>query len=244
MLRRPAYDHAYYEMLQEGTRRSARVILPGIMDLLSPRSAVDLGCGSGGWLATFLELGGEHILGVDGPWVDPSTLQIPADRFQVADLGSGFTAPQRFDLAMSLEVAEHLPESAMEPFVKSLVGLAPAVLFSASVPDQGGTGHINERWQADWAARFERRGYTAIDAIRPVHWNDRSVEFWYLQNTLLYVDETLAAQPAIEAAKRETAGMPLSVVHPRTFAYALSQERSRGVRRVARTVKRRVLRRR
>ncbi|HTU82550.1 MAG TPA: hypothetical protein VMF61_10495, partial [Candidatus Acidoferrales bacterium] len=120
-----------------------------------------------------------------------------------------------FDLAISLEVAEHLPESSAASFVATLTTLAPAVLFSAAVPFQGGEHHVNERWQSYWAELFERRGYTCVDCVRPRFWNDASIEFWYRQNTLVYVraaqlerysklPKTLVGRP----------NYPFDVVHP------------------------------
>ena len=92
-----------------------------------------------------------------------------------------------FDLAVALEIAEHLPDSAAECFVESLTGLAPAVLFSAAIPGQGGTGHLNERWPEYWSRLFAAAGFDPIDALRPRIWHDERVEVWYAQNTFLYV---------------------------------------------------------
>jgi hypothetical protein len=52
---------------------------------------------------------------------------------------------------VSLEVAEHLQPKRSASFVADLVALAPAVLFSAAIPGQPGTDHINPRWQDEWA---------------------------------------------------------------------------------------------
>ena len=94
-----------------------------------------------------------------------------------------------FDLAISMEVAEHLPERCAEPFVESLTRLADVVLFSAAVPFQGGIGHVNEQWGSYWVALFRNRGYTAVDIIRKRIWNDDQIPYWYRQNTLLFVKD-------------------------------------------------------
>lgn len=65
---------------------------------------------------------------------------MPKDLTQPLSLG------RKFDLCVSMEVAEHLPPSRADSFVADLVGLAPVVLFSAAVPEQGGTNHLNEQW--------------------------------------------------------------------------------------------------
>src|SRR4029077_20979056 len=97
---------------------------------------------------------------------------------------------------VSLEVAEHLDEAVASEFVASLVTHGAAVLFSAAVPRQGGSGHVNEQWPSYWAARFAHHGYVPIDAVRPAVWTDDRVAYWYAQNMLLYVDATDPATSA------------------------------------------------
>ena len=63
---------------------------------------------------------------------------------------------RKFDLAISLEVAEHLKSSSSEDFVQSLTTLAPMILFSAAIPHQGGLHHINEQWLEYWGDLFNK----------------------------------------------------------------------------------------
>jgi 2-polyprenyl-3-methyl-5-hydroxy-6-metoxy-1,4-benzoquinol methylase len=152
------YTNDYYDALREGARRSARVVVPLVLGLVPARSVIDVGCGRGTWLAVFRAHGVEEVRGVDGDYVDRGRLEIPADRFEAHDLTRPLRPAGRFDLAVSLEVAEHLPAEAADAFVGSLTLLAPVVLFSAAAPYQGGEGHVNERWPAYWAGRFAARG--------------------------------------------------------------------------------------
>lgn len=183
------------------------------MDLLAPRSVVDVGCGVGAWLAEWNAAGVSDVLGLDGDYVRRDQLLIPADRFRAADLSTPPAIGRRFDLATSLEVAEHLPPETTDGFVAALCALAPAVYFGAAVPSQGGTHHVNERWQSDWAARFAARGYVALDPVRPRVWADDRVSWWYAQNALLYVDRAaLDATPALRALADR--GVIPDLVHP------------------------------
>jgi hypothetical protein len=111
-----------------------------------------------------------------------------ASRYKLTDLKPPTESPSRFDLAESLEVAEHLPREAASAFVGFLCSLAPIVLFGAAIPYQSGAEHINEQWPGYWAELFSQRGYVAIDAIRSRVWNNPGIEAWYSQNTLIYVD--------------------------------------------------------
>lgn len=77
-----------------------------------------------------------------------------------------FGPRRNFDLAVSLQVAEHLPPSSAKGFIDSLAKLAPVVLFSAAIPLQAGAEHLNEQWPEYWAALFKTHDYLPIDCIR------------------------------------------------------------------------------
>lgn len=216
------YDPVFYRELDQTGEPSARAIAPLLLELAPIASAVDLGCGDGGWLAALRAAGVEDVLGLDGPWVDAAVLKIPHDRFRRVDLDAPVACERRFDLALSLEVAEHLPASRAAGFVAELCALAPLVLFSAAIPGQGGVHHVNERWPAYWAELFAARGYRAVDCLRPAIWNDARIAWWYRQNLLLFVEAArLAASPALAALA--SPAPPLPLVHPERFAAALRQ---------------------
>jgi len=203
------YDHAFFEGKAAVVQASADAIVPIVMSELRPASVVDFGCGTGTWLRTFERHGVSDYLGVDGPWIPRDALEIPEERFVTAELEQGFDPGRRFDLAMSLEVAEHLPERAAGTFVASLVAAAPVVLFSAAVPHQGGEEHVNEQWQDYWRALFARHEYRPVDLIRPRIWDDDRIAFWYVQNTLVYASSDAGVDLAGAGPS------PLSIVHPR-----------------------------
>ena len=210
------YDQNFYRKESDACRRSARVIVPLVLDLLTPRRVVDVGCGVGTWLAVFGEHGVTDVLGIDGDHVDRSMLEIPQARFLAADLNRPIPPRGRFDLVVSLEVAEHLPPGSADQFVDTLAELGPAVLFSAAIPYQGGVHHINEQWPEYWAERFERRGFVTIDCVRPTVWQDPDVLWYYAQNTLLYVrPELMESRPRLRHAREMTAQSQLALVHPR-----------------------------
>lgn len=207
------YDAAYHGALHDGARRSAECVLPLVLDLLRPASLVDVGCGSGAWVAAALAAGVEDALGLDGPWVEPGTLVIPKERFRAMDLARPVDLGRRFELALCLEVAEHLPPEAAPVLVETLSRHAPAVLFSAAVPGQGGEGHVNEAWPKAWIALFAEAGFDVRDALRRRLWDDEAVEPWYRQNLLLFCERGwLEADPA--RAARLEAPAPSALVHP------------------------------
>jgi SAM-dependent methyltransferase len=212
------YTPKYYASLDERTRRSAAEIVPIVIELVHPRDVVDVGCGIGVWLSVFQEFGVSDIWGVDGAWVDQAMLKIPAERFSAHDLGQALRLERKFDLAVSLEVAEHLSPHCAEPFVQSLTGLAPIVLFSAAIPFQGGADHQNEQWPEYWVDHFGRHGFTVIDCVRKRIWNNERVAWWYAQNTLIFARlDQLNRYPVLQREHELTSPWPLSVVHPRKY---------------------------
>lgn len=212
-----AYDEKFFKNRHDAPDSAAQVIVPLVLNLIKPRSVIDVGCGLGNWLAVFQKHGVSDILGVDGNYVNPAMLVIPGDRFMSYDLKRPLRLERQFDLVVSLEVAEHLPPENADAFVDSLVRLGSVVLFSAAVPYQTGTHHVNEQWQDYWAEKFRQRGYVAVDAIRKQVWSDRRVAYYYAQNVLLYVHTDYLkteASPALISAHENTGCGQISIIHP------------------------------
>ena len=209
------YDQAFYAGQRDGSLQSARAIIPLLLSHLSVHSVIDVGCGVGTWLKAFQENGVSDITGYDGEYVDTSALAIAAENFKVLDLTTDFVLPRKADLAISLEVAEHLPAKNGDHLVRQLTSVAPAVLFSAAIPGQGGTSHVNEQWQDYWRSKFSAAGYHPFDAIRPFVWGSNDVEIWYQQNIILYCKEGLI--PSSDGIRPTPPNLSLNIVHPEYY---------------------------
>jgi len=181
------YSTEFYTGQVDGSASSAAVVVPLVLSLLPVKSVVDVGCGVGPWAAEFLANGIRDVWGIDGDYVDRSQLRIPPDRFVTRDLTRPLPLNRTFDLVVCLEVAEHLPEARAAGFVTDLTSLASCVLFSAAVPGQGGVNHINLQYLPYWIDLFQRQGYSGIDPIRPQILGNPSVEWFYQQNTVMFV---------------------------------------------------------
>jgi len=182
-----SYNKSFFEQMEAGARDSAGVVLPVVTELLGTRSVIDVGCGRGAWLRAALDLGIQDVLGMDGDYVLSQGLLIPRERFQPTDLSRPFATPMGYELALCLEVAEHLPRRSAASLVATLTSAAPVVLFSAAIPGQPGTHHINEQFPWFWHSLFALHNYVALDVVRPLIRDNVRVEPWYAQNILLYV---------------------------------------------------------
>jgi SAM-dependent methyltransferase len=201
---------------------SAGRILDIVMDYYRPASMLDVGCGTGTWLKVARSRGISDIRGIEGSWLDKSKLQVEPGLVEVVDLEKGFELGRRFDLVISLEVAEHLSERAANHFIESLTAHAPLVLFSAAIPYQGGDHHVNEQFLPYWAEQFSRFNFRPVDVIRGRIWNEQTILWWLRQNVVLFVkEELLARNERLRRAAEESAAYPLSLVHPDVYAFRM-----------------------
>ena len=216
------YGQTFFQTMNRSAERSATVAVPEIIRLLKPNSVVDVGSGEGFWSKAFLDNGVKDVTAVDGPWVRSNELKIPPANFISQDFSDRLILGRTFDLVLCLETAEHLRPERADSFVTELTKLAPMVVFSAAVPGQGGTFHINEQWQTYWAERFAKNSYVAIDIFRPMLWNNRELAAMYRQNMVLYVSpEVLTKRPDLKDRPAFPGGI-LSLVHPEVFQSAVS----------------------
>ena len=218
MIQMPAlsrlYDSEFYRGQRGSSFDAASAILPVVVGLVAPHSIVDVGCGAGTWLAAAERLGVQRLVGLEGSWVSATDLLSPAIRLVTHDLEQPIRLQEEFDLAMSLEVAEHVSERRADALVSELCSLAPCILFGAAIPGQGGVNHVNEQWQSYWARKFAAHDYRPLDIIRPAFWQRDEIPVHYRQNTLLYAcADKFDALMARHGDERAPA-WALDIVHP------------------------------
>jgi 2-polyprenyl-3-methyl-5-hydroxy-6-metoxy-1,4-benzoquinol methylase len=213
-----SYNSFFYDSHVDEALKSAREVVPLIIELIDPKSVIDIGCGRGAWLKVFKEMGVSKIRGIDGNWVKAKDLLIAKGEFAAADLNKPLDIDEKFELVVSLEVAEHLPCGCAEQFVESLVNCGPVIVFSAAIPFQWGANHVNEQWPEYWAKLFRKKGYHPVDCVRKKIWDNKNVEYYYAQNTLIYATKDAIYQNEKllrEFEKGDCEVMPL--VHPRKY---------------------------
>ncbi len=179
------YSNKFFKDFSKTAEESAKELVPLFIKIFKPNSVIDLGCGLGFFIKSFIENGILDVCGIDGDWVPLEDLVIPKEVFIAKDLTIDLDIGRKFDVAISLEVAEHIPSDKVKIFLKNLEKCSNNIIFSAAIPYQGGTGHCNERWQSFWVNYFKHSGYYFID-VRPIIWNNHKIANYYRQNLLIF----------------------------------------------------------
>lgn len=141
---------------------------------------------------------------------------IPQEDFIQHDLKEPFYSDKKYSLAMSLEVAEHIPEEKADQFIDELTALSDIVLFSAAIPHQRGARHVNEQYPSYWIEKFRKRGYEVTDCIRKMVWNSEDVRGFYAQNIFLYY-KTGMEFSNLEKLSRQNEENMFDLVHPKVW---------------------------
>jgi tryptophanyl-tRNA synthetase len=158
------------------------VLINALIFLFSDaRSAIDIGCGNGGYTKALIG-NGIPCVGYDG---SPLTPEITGGICRVAD----FSEPKdfgRFELVLSLEVGEHIPEQYEQVFIDNLCRMSVKyVCMSWAIVGQNGTGHVN----------CKNNDYIIEQmALRGFRYDKESSEFLRLNNshdTFPWFDNTL-----------------------------------------------------
>ena len=177
------YDLNLKEELVKNYNSAIKYMLE-ITSKMKVTSMIDLGAGVGSWLKAGNHLNVSKLTGVEKYY--ENTLD-----FDVQILEQDICKPiyEKFDLAISIEVAEHLNPKMSKIFIDNITSCSDVVLFGAGSIFQSGDAHMNCRNNSYWVELFKNRGYECIDFFRAKFWNDESISKDYVQNTFLYIKE-------------------------------------------------------
>lgn len=195
-------DKKFYEKtLRDDRQYSYKVIAKYIkkMAFKDTRSVVECGCGAG-WFLHFLQgYGVEDLVGIEAKDSEKAIEGIakpsiaPFIRFR--SLKMTINLKRRFDLAMCIEVAEHVEEKYANLLIKNITRHSDTVIFSAATPGQGGVGHVNEQPFDYWKEKFKQVGYELdIDATSDFRYFLKSkksksghlIKKWYINNIAVF----------------------------------------------------------
>jgi SAM-dependent methyltransferase len=182
------YDKRYFELIDSLAGSSTDAIAASIQGELEPSFVVDVGCGSGALLAC-LQAGGVNALGLEQSEAALALCRKRGLNVRKFDLECDDAPREHADVAISLEVAEHLPELVADRYVDLLCQLSGFVVLTAAQPGQGGTDHINEQPHSYWKSKFAERGFIFDEQLSgkwKCDWKNRGVAAFYSQNLMIF----------------------------------------------------------
>ncbi len=183
------YDREYFEgFIEKAAAQSAPIIAASIIEKFRPSSVIDVGCGTGALLEVIARQGVQCT----GLEYAEAAIEIACKRgieVRKMDLEQGVHIEGKWNVAVSMEVAEHLPEVCAEPFVHLLTGLSDHVVITAATPGQGGTDHVNEQANDYWIEKFESRGFVydvgfTLQLRR--EWAQKQTADFYYKNVMVF----------------------------------------------------------
>lgn len=185
------YEEDFEEQANTGYE-SAEKVIKLFTKYYQPESVLDVGCGVGAWLKAWSDTGVKEIKGLDMNSYSSSNLLISEENLETVDLNNyEKNSEKKYSLAMSLEVAEHIEPRNSETFITLLTGYSDVILFSAAIPYQPGTEHINCQPLKLWVNLFNKKGFVCFDILRKDLMEDEDFpDWWYAQNILVFVRET------------------------------------------------------
>ena len=185
-----ASDGAAYErFLGRWSKRLARPFA----DFARPPEdgrALDVGCGTGALLEALKKRGCAQVFGLE--YSDAALTYCRERGLEVRQFDlerDQFCDDRTFDVAISMEVAEHLPARMADTYIELINQLSDRIVFTAATPGQGGDDHVNEQPHSYWIAKFNARGF-AYDAERSARWQaewyERDIAECYAKNVMLF----------------------------------------------------------
>jgi len=201
-----------FDHLRDQSYDAAKKIIPVLLEIIDlPSSVLDLGGGTGGWCAAFKEQGVSEIYCIDHPTARESKLLVEQSEFEACDLDEELPTVRDVDLALCIEVMEHLPPERATRAIEYLAECSELIVFSAAVPRQGGTGHINERWPTYWETVFKDLGYDCFDCVRPAIIKKSNIPYWIRQNIRIFATPERASKLPLE--NNSFVGSEFYVIH-------------------------------
>ncbi|MEM2293577.1 MAG: methyltransferase domain-containing protein [Candidatus Bathyarchaeia archaeon] len=151
------YDERYF-LMRKLWKSEVNKIVDVLYEEFRPDSVIDFGCSIGLYLLRFKEYGCK-VLGVEGSSFARKHSVIDPNLIILHDLRDPLILDRKYDMALCLEVAEHIHEFYENIFLDNICSAADVIVFSSAKPGSGGVHHVNEKPAAYWIVKFAERGF-------------------------------------------------------------------------------------
>ena len=184
-------DEAFFKKISSPEHhKTYKKIAGSIIKHINPESVVDYGCGTA-WIMYYLHSRGVvDIKGIEvsehaKPFIDKKII----DKILFGSITQKVDFNRRFDLAVCLEVAEHIDEAYSDIIVENLCRNSDRVLFSAAYKGQGGYGHVNEQSMEYWIEKFNANNFKLNKKLTKkirTRLKNGKVKPWYHKNSRVF----------------------------------------------------------
>lgn len=212
------YNSRFYNSVSQRGATAAQIVANTISKSIKPMSIIDIGSGEGIWLNTMAKKfpSVKKLTAIDLQNHDTSYLQelqnlnaafeFKAQNFEISTQLPGSS----YDLAICLEVLEHLNKHSAEKLAIEISDKCSLLIFSAAMKGQGGTHHINEQPLEYWVNLFTSLGYVPLDVLRPALTKNADVANYYKYNMLIFwhPENTIKNKTALDLENLLTANLP------------------------------------
>ena len=140
------------------------LLVQRLWEAFGPRSVIDFGCANGLHMKHFMEKGVE-VMGIEGAAAFANEIQKNAwyADYLIQDIREPFNMGKKYDLAICIEVLEHLEEKYAKIAVENICNHANQFFITASDIPKGKV-HINAKPKKYWIDMFE-----SITRIKYLH---------------------------------------------------------------------------
>lgn len=180
------YDKRYFTEIESKEVEQANNLCDIICKIYDPKIVGDVGCATGLYLVPF-HVKGTETIGWDNAEYAVGEKRVPT----VVDADITKKLPkQRVDLAICLEVLEHIESGLSKPVIENITKLSDVIIFSAAQVGQGGTGHVNCRPREYWEGAFMMQGFKRdIEAEHKIreHVTKGKHAGWFRRNLQVFV---------------------------------------------------------
>jgi hypothetical protein len=184
------YSTAFHKAIESDELPQAVRLADYIQTHIKPSVFYDFGCSTGLYLREVkkrlptieskgFEFSREAIASALCPNIIETDLTVPL-----------FFGKKANTLGLCLEVLEYIDDIYWREVLTNITNHSDTVIFSAALPGQGGTGHINCRQRIDWIRRFHELGWV-VDADATQHlltFMKRGLHMgWFVANAMVLV---------------------------------------------------------
>lgn len=186
------YNNEWYDYLTRFDEHNETAFYAVCALLGKPTSLLDVGSGTGVLVKLAYDM---DVYPVDG-------IELPAFHYWARtpfmshfvsghDLCTPFNSSRQYDMVISWEVAEHLPEESADTYCDTLANhTAHWLVMTAAHENQGGDWHLNEQPQSYWIDKLTQRGLTyradLSERLKIIWTYTTGPMFWLPENVMVF----------------------------------------------------------